>query len=247
MLKCGDPAIAEVGATFSPETSENGWFGMPDNCVIDAEGRLWVSTDGNNAEETGRADGLWAVISDGENLPVGIHYLRCPVGAELCGPSFTPDLQSLFAAVQHPAEGGRTGPSSPSSGLRQPVHALAGLPGRHAAAAIGCGHHQARGRPDRRLTGTASCNGAALPLHPLARASRFFRPSLLRAQRNPADFAQGSPLRREVEHTCRTRDESASVFQRPVLDDGCRAAREPPSSPDEAAFRLVPREPLTPS
>lgn len=106
MLKCGDPSVAEVGATFSPETSENGWFGMPDNCVIDSEGRLWIATDGNNAEDTGRADGLWALTSDGDSLPVGIHFFRCPAGAELCGPFFTPDLRSLFVAVQHPAEGG---------------------------------------------------------------------------------------------------------------------------------------------
>ena len=48
LLKCGDPSVAEVGATFSTATTKNGWFGMPDNCAIDAAGRLWVSTDGNN-------------------------------------------------------------------------------------------------------------------------------------------------------------------------------------------------------
>lgn len=47
--------FAEVGATFIAETSESGWFGMPDNRVVDAEDRLWISTDGNNAEDTGRA------------------------------------------------------------------------------------------------------------------------------------------------------------------------------------------------
>ena len=83
---------------------------MPDNSVIDAEGRLWIGTDGNSAEETGRADGLWALTSDGENLPVGIHFFRCPHGAELQGPFFTPDTQSLFVSVQHPGEGGEGWP-----------------------------------------------------------------------------------------------------------------------------------------
>jgi secreted PhoX family phosphatase len=32
LLRCGDPSVAAVGASFSTETSENGWFGMPDNC-----------------------------------------------------------------------------------------------------------------------------------------------------------------------------------------------------------------------
>lgn len=110
LVQCGDPSIAEVGATFSPETSENGWFGMPDNCVIDAEDRLWISTDGNSAEKTGRADGLWGISTDGDGLATSVHFFRCPVGGELCGPFFTPDTESLFVAVQHPAEGGEDWP-----------------------------------------------------------------------------------------------------------------------------------------
>ena len=35
LLKCGDPSVAEVGASFSTATTANGWFGMPDNCAID--------------------------------------------------------------------------------------------------------------------------------------------------------------------------------------------------------------------
>lgn len=108
LVQCGDPSIAEVGATFSAETSENGWFGMPDNCVIDAEDRLWVSTDGNSGKETGRSDGLWALTTEGESRGTGVHFFRCPVGAELCGPFFTPDTGSLFVAVQHPAEDGES-------------------------------------------------------------------------------------------------------------------------------------------
>ncbi|TIS17743.1 MAG: DUF839 domain-containing protein, partial [Mesorhizobium sp.] len=33
LLKCGDPSVADVGATFSTATTANGWFGMPDNCA----------------------------------------------------------------------------------------------------------------------------------------------------------------------------------------------------------------------
>ena len=66
LLKCGDPSVAEVGATFSTETTVNGWFGMPDNCAVDTLGRLWVSTDGNNPSATGRTDGLWAVDTEGD-------------------------------------------------------------------------------------------------------------------------------------------------------------------------------------
>ena len=37
LLKCGDPSVAAVGASFSTDTTKNGWFGMPDNCAVDAE------------------------------------------------------------------------------------------------------------------------------------------------------------------------------------------------------------------
>lgn len=106
LLKCGDPAVAEVGATFSTSTTRNGWFGMPDNCAIDAEGRLWVSTDGNNEKATGRTDGLWAVDTEGAARGTSRLFFRCPVGAEMCGPYFTPDDEALFLAVQHPGDAG---------------------------------------------------------------------------------------------------------------------------------------------
>ncbi|WP_137387772.1 PhoX family protein [Rhodoligotrophos defluvii] len=106
LLRCGDPSIAEVGATFSTETTKNGWFGMPDNCAIDAEGRLWVSTDGNSPKATGRTDGLWAVDTEGAARGTSKLFYRVPVGAELCGPLLTPDMTSMFVAVQHPGDGG---------------------------------------------------------------------------------------------------------------------------------------------
>ena len=40
ILECGDPWVAEVGSLWNPATSANGWFGSPDNCTIDGDGRL---------------------------------------------------------------------------------------------------------------------------------------------------------------------------------------------------------------
>jgi secreted PhoX family phosphatase len=102
LVRCGDPAIAEVGATFSSETSRNGWFGMPDNLAFDGQGRLWIATDGNDTAATGRADGLWGLETEGPGRGTSRHFYRAPVGAELCGPCFTPDDETLFVAVQHP-------------------------------------------------------------------------------------------------------------------------------------------------
>ncbi|GAB5460182.1 PhoX family protein [Hoeflea alexandrii] len=106
LLKCGDPAVAEVGASFSSATTTNGWFGMPDNCAIDADGRLWVSTDGNSEKRTGRTDGLWAVDTDGDARATSKLFFRVPVGAEMCGPLFDPTGETVFLAVQHPGDEG---------------------------------------------------------------------------------------------------------------------------------------------
>ncbi|MGJ8569877.1 MAG: PhoX family protein [Hoeflea sp.] len=106
LLKCGDPSVGEVGASFSSATTTDGWFGMPDNCAIDTDGRLWVSTDGNSARKTGRADGLWAVDTEGDARATSKLFFRVPVGAELCGPLFDPKGETVFLAVQHPGDEG---------------------------------------------------------------------------------------------------------------------------------------------
>ncbi len=110
LVRCGDPANPAVGATWNAATSPNGWLGSPDNCAVDPRGRLWVSTDGN--DDTGAADGLWALETDGPGRATGRHFFRCPVGAELCGPRFTPDGDTLFVAVQHPGDGSDDKPAS---------------------------------------------------------------------------------------------------------------------------------------
>lgn len=104
LVRCGDPAKPEVKASFSALTTENGWFGMPDNCTIDGRGRLWIATDGNNRRATGRADGIWVLETEGPRRGTARHFLRVPVGAEMCGPCFTPDDETFFVAVQHPGE-----------------------------------------------------------------------------------------------------------------------------------------------
>ncbi|HEV7439030.1 MAG TPA: PhoX family phosphatase [Methylobacterium sp.] len=101
LVRCGSPA---AGATFSAETTQDGWFGMPDNCTVDGRGRLWIATDGNSRKATGRTDGIWALETEGPRRGTARHFFRVPVGAEMCGPCFTPDDQTFFVAVQHPGE-----------------------------------------------------------------------------------------------------------------------------------------------
>ncbi len=107
LVKCGDPKVAEVGAKWHPATSEHGWFSSPDNCAIDADGRLWIATDqGKNWAKTGKSDGLYGLETEGEGRGTSKLFFRVPVGAELCSPFFSADNETLFAAVQHPSTDG---------------------------------------------------------------------------------------------------------------------------------------------
>jgi uncharacterized protein len=119
LVKCGDPSIAAVGSTFHPNTTKDGWFGMPDNCAVDAMGRLWVATDGNQPSKTGRADGIWAMETDGAARGTSKLFFRVPNGAEMCGPEFTPDMETFFVAVQHPGEPDEDDPNAKPANFNQ--------------------------------------------------------------------------------------------------------------------------------
>ncbi len=140
LVKCGDPSIAAVGATFNPLTTKDGWFGMPDNCAIDALGRLWISTDGNSPARTGRNDGIFALETEGAARGTSKLFFRVPMGAEMCGPCFTPDMETFFVAVQHPGEADEDDPNAPVATFETPSTRWPdfqdGLPPRPAIVAI---------------------------------------------------------------------------------------------------------------
>ena len=64
-LLAGDPSKKD-GAQYHPQTSDNGWLTCPDNAAIDAQGRLWIATDGA-PKITGNklADGIYATDTTG--------------------------------------------------------------------------------------------------------------------------------------------------------------------------------------
>lgn len=106
-ILAGDPAKPEIGARYGRGTSKNGWFGSPDNVAFDPRGRMYVATDQGGAwPKTGTADGIWACDVEGPAAYATRFLFRVPIGAEMCGPEFTPDGRTLFVAVQHPAADG---------------------------------------------------------------------------------------------------------------------------------------------
>jgi hypothetical protein len=93
----------DPSTSYHPATGEHSWLACPDNCAFDQQGRLWISSDG--AEDFGIAEGIWATDVSGAGRALVKRFLRAPIGAEICGPFFTPDDKFLFCSVQHPADG----------------------------------------------------------------------------------------------------------------------------------------------
>jgi len=121
VLLAGDPADSTHAADYPVPVSADGWFAAPDNCAFDAQGHLWIATDqGRNWGWTGSADGLWACDLHGPGSGVIKRFFRAPIGAEVCGPEFTPDGRTLFLAIQHPGVDGVRGASFTKPGTRWP-------------------------------------------------------------------------------------------------------------------------------
>jgi secreted PhoX family phosphatase len=111
LVRCGNPRDPRGGvdALWNPATSVNGWFACPDNACVDDEGRLWMATDqGDNWPRTGRADGLYGLETESDRRGTSKLFYRVPVGAELCGPCFTPGDAIRGRAA--PCRGWRRGP-----------------------------------------------------------------------------------------------------------------------------------------
>ena len=99
-LVCGDPDAAETYFGGFPEEDVSP-ISCPDNVAFDADGNLWIATDGN---ALGSNDGLFSVPVDGAERGQVKQFLTVPVGAETCGPTILEDGTSVFVAVQHPGE-----------------------------------------------------------------------------------------------------------------------------------------------
>lgn len=115
--KGADPGAIEFkSSTFLAGGLETG-FACPDNIVFDARGNLWITTDISGSalnkapfDKFGN-NGLYVVPAKGPSVGQAILVATAPVGAELTGPSFSPDFKTLFLSVQHPGEGGSFGGS----------------------------------------------------------------------------------------------------------------------------------------
>jgi secreted PhoX family phosphatase len=108
VVQAGDPTLATptgnlvgdiVGDTFS----------SPDGIGVDPAGRLWVQTDMSVPGSSG-VSGVSNVATFGNNAMYHLdpatrrssRFLVGPVGCEITGLTWTPDLRTFFVNIQHP-------------------------------------------------------------------------------------------------------------------------------------------------
>ena len=105
LLVCGDPKT-NTSTYFAGFPSEKvSPISCPDNVAFDAEGNLWISTDG--APSTiGFCDGLFKVPLTGPERGRVQQFLSVPRQAETCGPVIRSEQSMVYVAVQHPGENG---------------------------------------------------------------------------------------------------------------------------------------------
>ena len=119
---CGDPTAAEptrksrtgrevhVSTTYAGQPTFAGdRFSSPDNLAFDQSGNVWVTTNGMASIFGDTNDAVVVMPLDGPAPRRSRTFLVGPVGAEICGPCFSFDHRTFFAAIQHPGSDDTTG------------------------------------------------------------------------------------------------------------------------------------------
>ncbi len=109
LVIAGNPNVYAPGDlnAGSSNIDTSNTFNSPDGIGFDADGRLWIQTDGNFSNTgvyTGQGNNqmLCADPTTGEIR----RFLIGPAGCEITGLTFTPDSKTMFINVQHPGEVG---------------------------------------------------------------------------------------------------------------------------------------------
>jgi secreted PhoX family phosphatase len=113
-MLCGNPDKPADEPTYFAgfDKSLVSALSSPDNVAFDRRGNLWIATDGQ-INTFNKNDGIFAVPVEGEDRGYVRQFLSGVPGGECASLVLTPDDQTLFVSIQHPAE---------SSTIAAPLH-----------------------------------------------------------------------------------------------------------------------------
>jgi secreted PhoX family phosphatase len=109
VLQAGDPSLTSANGNLAGNI-DGDTFSSPDGIDVDPQGRMWVQTDMSIPGNSG-VGGVTNVDVFGHNAMYYIdpasgastRFLVGPVGCEITGLTYTPDLRTFFINIQHPS------------------------------------------------------------------------------------------------------------------------------------------------
>lgn len=128
-----------AGGTAQQSTIKGDIFANPDGLKIDPRGVLWVQTDMSTSV---LYDGFFKQFGTNQMLAVNPQtgeskrFLTGPIGCEVTGLCFAPDMKTMWINIQHPGEtpsvladkGIQTSPQTPNTVSNWPDHQANGRP-----------------------------------------------------------------------------------------------------------------------
>ncbi len=101
----GNPAVHEGPNAGSANVTADNMFNSPDGIKFDADGRLWIQTDGkySNKDDFAGMGNNQMLCSDPGTGEIR-RFLVGPIACEVTGATWTPDRTTVFIGIQHPGE-----------------------------------------------------------------------------------------------------------------------------------------------
>ena len=105
----GNPAVHDDEKAGSPNVDAGNMFNSPDGMMFDANGLLWIQTDGNYSNEGDFEGHGNNQMLAGDTLSGEIRrFMVGPNEAEITGVAWSPDRRTMFVGMQHPGERGNS-------------------------------------------------------------------------------------------------------------------------------------------
>jgi uncharacterized protein len=105
-VMAGNPDVHKDAYAGSPNINSGNMFNSPDGMMFDANGLLWIQTDGDDSNEEdflGQGNNQMLV---GDPVTGEIaRFLTGPKGSEVTGLTVSADRRTIFVGIQHPGEG----------------------------------------------------------------------------------------------------------------------------------------------
>jgi len=105
----GNPTVHTDAYAGSKNVTADNMFNSPDGLAFDANGMLWIETDGNysNKGDFAGMGNNQMLVGDPETGEIR-RFLVGPKECEITGITWSPDRKTLFVGVQHPGERGNS-------------------------------------------------------------------------------------------------------------------------------------------